>query len=178
MIFGFNMRLGRLHYFVATLVLAGVMTFIVFTIAGYVYRHTPKGADPTANLIGLPVIAATILFLWVTFNLQAMRIRDIGWNPVLIIPVWIALIVADGFAAVAVPSLSSGTGEHQTMVGAVINLAAICALLFWPSGDGSMPAPHEPKPAKSEPPAARRVAPSRPVSYGSPDRTSFGRRGL
>ena len=40
-LFGFNARLGRMHYFLATIALAIVMTAICFVIATSVIQFTP-----------------------------------------------------------------------------------------------------------------------------------------
>ena len=41
-LFGFNARLGRMHYFLATIALAIVMTAICFVIAGSIFHGTPR----------------------------------------------------------------------------------------------------------------------------------------
>jgi uncharacterized membrane protein YhaH (DUF805 family) len=78
-LFGFNARLGRLHYFLATIALAVVMTGICFAIAMYVLQSTPR-AMLTADrlMMAWPTLVAIAFFVWMTFTLQSMRIRDIG----------------------------------------------------------------------------------------------------
>src|SRR4030081_1449862 len=105
-LFGFDARLGRMHYFLATIALAVVMTAICFVIAGYVIQNTPKEMLSTASLLGWPVIAAVAFFGWMTFTLQSMRIRDIGWDPVCVIPGWIALLIVDKLVASRIPAWS------------------------------------------------------------------------
>ena len=94
-LFGFNARLGRLHFFLATIALA---------------------------------VAATL-------NLQAMRLRDIGWDPICVIVGWIAIEIIDGIIAMKVPSLSLGPGHHGTVLASIVNLVMGGLLLFWPSSD-------------------------------------------
>ena len=36
-----------------------------------------------------------VFFGWMTFTLQSMRIRDIGWDPVCVIPAWIAILIVE-----------------------------------------------------------------------------------
>jgi uncharacterized membrane protein YhaH (DUF805 family) len=140
-LFGFDARLGRMHYFLATIALAVVMTAICFVIATYVFQHTPKGMLSTANLLTWPVIAAIVFFGWMTFTLQSMRIRDIGWDPVCIIPGWIALLIVDKLVASKIPAWSFDHDRNGTIVGALVNFGLILALTFWPSGDYESPSP-------------------------------------
>src|SRR5450432_2422977 len=134
-LFGFNARLGRLHYFLSTIALAVVMTAVCFVIVGYAIQSTPRGMDPSAGLVAWPVIVAVLVFLWITFTLQSMRIRDIGWDPVCVIPMWIAIVVVDGLVAGKIPAWSLGPEHHGTIVGLLFNAALFLALMFWPSGD-------------------------------------------
>ena len=134
-LFGFDARLGRMHCFLATIALAVVMTAICFVLAGYVVQHTPKGMLSTASLLTWPVIAATVFFGWMTFTLQCMRVRDIGWDPVCVIPGWIALLIVDKLVASKIPAWSFDHDRNGTIVGALVNFGLILALTFWPSGD-------------------------------------------
>ena len=132
-VFGFNARLGRLHYFLATIGLAVLMTVISFTIAGHAYR--PGQPISPADLMGWPTVIAIVFFAGMSFTLQSMRIRDIGWDPVCVIPMWIAIVVVDKLVAGKIPVWSLGQEHHGTIVGLLFNAALFLALLFWPSGD-------------------------------------------
>jgi uncharacterized membrane protein YhaH (DUF805 family) len=132
-IFGFNARLGRLHYFLATIGLAVLMTVICFVIAGHAYR--PGQPISPADLMGWPTLIAMVFFGVMSFTLQSMRIRDIGWDPVCVIPMWIAIVVVDKLIAGKIPAWSLGQEHHGTIVGALFNAALFLALTFWPSGD-------------------------------------------
>ena len=83
-LFGFNARLGRLHFFLATIATAVLMTVISFAIARHALQNAPQGMIP--SLTSWQVIAAAVLFIWLSFTLHSMRIRDIGWDPVCVIP--------------------------------------------------------------------------------------------
>ncbi len=179
-LFGFNARLGRLHYFLSSVGLAVVMTLVCFAIASYALQHSPKGAPLSADLITWPVLIAIIVFLWVTFTLQSMRIRDIGWDPVCVIPMWFTIMIVDKVVAGKIPAWSVGTGHHQTVVGALVNLGLLLALAFWPSGpaSGSTPGFGETRPRRDEPPADRSGAPSVPAArMARVAGAEFGRRG-
>jgi uncharacterized membrane protein YhaH (DUF805 family) len=177
-LFGFNARLGRMHFFLGTIVLAVVMTAICFAIAATVFQQMPRGFRPTeADLMTWPSLVAIVFFGFVTFTLQAMRIRDIGWDPVCVIPAWIAFALVDGLIATRFPSLSIGQGHHGTIVGALINLVLFGAMLFWPSGDYDDWTPTLAGPrAKPDDPARRqRAAPEARIAQAT--RADFGRRG-
>lgn len=135
-VFGLNARLGRLHFFLASVALAIVMTAICFAIAMAVLRTTsPSMIRPEDLTRNWAIIAAMIFFGLATFTLQSMRIRDIGWDPVCVIPGWIALMIVDHLVAGRFPAWTIGEEHQATMVGGLVNLALMLALMFWPSGD-------------------------------------------
>jgi uncharacterized membrane protein YhaH (DUF805 family) len=138
-LFGFNARLGRLNYFLGTIALACVMTAICFAIASQLYQSSPKILQESAVMMTWPVIAAGLGFLFASFTLQSMRIRDIGWDPVCVIPAWIAIIIVDKVVAGKIPAWSFDSDHNGTVAGALVNLGLIMALTFWPSGDCESP---------------------------------------
>jgi uncharacterized membrane protein YhaH (DUF805 family) len=153
-IFGLNARLGRLQYFLSTIGLAVVMTGICFLIARDSLDSAANGIPPSIESIKGPAIVAGIIFLLVTLTLQAMRFRDIGWDPVCVIPGWFAVLMVDMMVAKKFPGLSLGPEHHGTAVGALINLGLLLALFFWPSAhdEEQMPTLNEPRrvdPARS-----------------------------
>jgi uncharacterized membrane protein YhaH (DUF805 family) len=136
-VFGFNARLGRMHFFFATIALAVLMTGVCFVIAMYMAPHLPAGTRLTAAALATwpPVIVAIVAFGWASFTLHCMRFRDIGWDPVCVIPAWIALLIVDRLVATKIPAWSFGHEHHGTIVGALISLGLFLALMFWPGGD-------------------------------------------
>jgi uncharacterized membrane protein YhaH (DUF805 family) len=179
-IFGFNARLGRMHFFLGTIALAVVMTLICFAIAGVAFSNMPRGVHPSAEMLmgSWPVIAAGVLFGTATFTLQAMRFRDIGWDPVCVIPGWIAVAIVDRIVALKMPALSIGHTHTGTAVGALVNLALLLALLFWPSGDYEAPTPTFEEPPR-QPDARSYRAGAGSVSadrLARATRSEFGRR--
>jgi len=162
-IFGFNMRLGRLHFFLSTIGAAIVMTVISFAIAWGAYQDTPRGMPLSLDSMKWPLVFAVILFGWFSLTLQSMRVRDIGWDPVCVIPGWIAFTIVDKLLAAKFPALALGHQAHTTIIGAIVNLVLFLALMFWPSGDyhdssptfDSRPTPDRPAPSGG---AASRVA--------------------
>ncbi|KRR20653.1 hypothetical protein CQ14_11685 [Bradyrhizobium lablabi] len=176
-LFGFNARIGRLHFFCSTLVVTIMMVAVHAAAIAYTFQTTPKGTmpSPTAG----PIFAAAIFYAWLTITLQSMRFRDIGWDPVCVMPAWIAVVIVDGLVATKFPAMSLGH-ERGTAFGALVNLSLILALLFCPSGADDSPAPtlderfRTPDPPPPRPVAEAPAAPqiSRPANGG------FGRRGL
>jgi hypothetical protein len=90
-LFGFNARLSRMRYCLGIIGLAVVSTAVSFAIAGYLFQSSRNGMPPSAGLMTGPMIAAGVVHAWVAFTLQSIRIRDIGWDPVCVIPTWIAI---------------------------------------------------------------------------------------
>jgi uncharacterized membrane protein YhaH (DUF805 family) len=138
-VFGLNARLGRLQFFLASIALAIVMAVICFAIAINGLIHFPKGIRPEQMswaLLGWPILGvAAAFFMLATFTLQAMRIRDIGWDPVVVIGGWIALMVIDVIVATKMPSLALEPGQHTTIMSGLVNFVMTGILLFWPGND-------------------------------------------
>jgi hypothetical protein len=68
-LFGFNARLGLMHYFLATIALAIVMTAICFAIASYIFHTTLRGTLQSESLMTWPTLVAIAFFAWMTFTL-------------------------------------------------------------------------------------------------------------
>ena len=174
-LFGFNARLGRLHYFLASIGLAVLMTAICFAVATYLIHSTPREMlSPESLIRSWPAIAAIVFFIWTSLTLQSMRIRDIGWDPVCVIPAWIAIVIVDKLIAGKIPAWSLGQDHNGTAVGALVNLALVLALTFWPSGDNENPTygqtPPPPDRSSSRSPAgsvaAERIARATGANFG------------
>jgi uncharacterized membrane protein YhaH (DUF805 family) len=174
-IFGFNARLGRLHYFLATIVLAFVMTGLCFLVAYSIFTTVPGGVQPTFAMMKWPVIALGVLFCIVSFALQSMRIRDIGWDPVCVIPTWIAIMVVDFAIARKFPGLSIGREHYGTVVGGLVNLGMTLALLFWPGGENDYSPPTFDMFQKPDRPAPANDSASRIARVSNGE---FGRRSV
>ena len=135
-LFGLNARLGRLHFFLVTIALAIVMTVICLAIVMVVIGTTsPSMIRPEYLVTNWAIIAAMVFFGLAIFTLQSMRIRDIGWDPVCVIPGWIALMVVDHLVAARFPAWAIGQEHQGTIVGGLVNLGLLLALTFWPSAD-------------------------------------------
>jgi uncharacterized membrane protein YhaH (DUF805 family) len=169
-LFGFNARIGRMHYFLATIALAVVMTGICFAIASYIYHNMPRGTLQSESLWTWPTLVAIAFFAVATLMLQSMRIRDIGWDPVCVIPAWIAILIVDKVVAGKIPMWALDRDHSGTVVGGLVNLGLILALTFWPSGDYERPFNDAyRKPDRSEPMsvAAERLARASKTEFGN-----------
>jgi uncharacterized membrane protein YhaH (DUF805 family) len=164
-LFGFNVRLGRMHYFLATIALAVVMTAICFAIAMLLFQQSPSEMLPSALTMSWPVITAAAFFGWMTFTLQSMRIRDIGWDPVCVIPAWIAILIVDHVVAGRVPAWAFGEHHQGTIVGGLVNLVLLLAMMFWPGGDYADP-DRPSRGATAHSLAADRIARATGADYG------------
>ncbi|GLH78686.1 hypothetical protein SSBR45G_35950 [Bradyrhizobium sp. SSBR45G] len=146
-IFGFNMRLGRLQYFLASLGLG--VAFVVLAVVMIMGLAAVGGQKPSLAMTW-PILAMIGLFVIANLMLQAMRFRDIGWDPVCVIPAWIAIMVLDYVIAGRFPEYAASSSHHGTWVGGLINLGLSVALLFFPSGaddaqmSGASPVSHAP----------------------------------
>jgi uncharacterized membrane protein YhaH (DUF805 family) len=138
-LFGFNARLGRLHFFLSIIALAVVSVAINLALSPYSIRQLASGAKPPADHFAWPLIVPTVGFLLIKYTLKSMRIRDMGWDPVCVVPAWIALGIVDSVIASKVPTWSIGHAHHGTIVGVTIQFALIIALMFWPSGGFEAP---------------------------------------
>lgn len=177
-LFGFNARIGRLHYFLSSVALAIAMTIVIFAIAAATYRGMPKGVAASYDQLGWPLLAVAVIFILMTLSLQSMRFRDIGWDPVCVIPGWIALAVIDHVIATRFPAWSIGHEHTGTIVGALVNLGLFLALAFWPGADYEAAAPTFGAPPRTPDAPAR----SRGAASPAADRIArvagggFGRR--
>jgi uncharacterized membrane protein YhaH (DUF805 family) len=136
-VFGLNARLGRLQFIGASIALAIVMALICFVIAVNGLVHFPSGttrsqlSELSWTSLGWPIICTAAFATWATVSLQAMRIRDIGWDPVIVIGGWIALTLVNIVVSTKLP----GLGHLTTMVSGIANLVMTGILLFWPGSD-------------------------------------------
>ena len=107
---------------------------------------------------GWGAIALGIVFFFVSFTLQSMRFRDMGWDPVCVIPGWIAAMIVDRLIATKFTGVSLGSESNQTIVGALVQFGLMLALLFWPSAKSDAQDFDEPR-GRIDAPPRRDAAP-------------------
>src|SRR4051812_32452590 len=136
-IFGFNARMGRLHYALCSAGVNVASHFGMSLFAGLVIQQMMTTAQPpTVAAMAGPLYAIATITVAIQFILRCMRIRDIGWDPVLIVPAWIASVIADKVIAVRFPAWSIGESHlgggylgSGTVVGTLIDIALVALLI-------------------------------------------------
>src|SRR6185312_14125636 len=137
-LFDFRGRVGRVR-FAAGLALAifGAVGLLLVAALAASALHLPGGATVAAALVvALPLS-------WSLLALQVKRLRDLGL-PVLLLPVVIALNIADHFLAIRTGWRFLWPDEPTTAVSGLVNMALLLALLAWPGrpvGEPPAPAP-------------------------------------
>lgn len=183
-VFSFRGRLNRLQYFLGSWGLGTVMIVLVVVILASVGGMAGGGAPGPAALIRLGVVALLALlviapvYFWVSFSLQARRFRDIGWEPVFVIPAWIGAGIVDRLAVMGAPQLAVIDGSGVSWFGLLLNLGLAGCLLFWPGKK-----PFDIAAVFDDVPPAAQLSPSGPAAPAVATRTptapaGFGRRGL
>lgn len=145
--FSLRGRIGRVRFLLNSLALAFGSAALALGLALLVLPARNTGVGAIA--FGLCLLLTAPVFLWFTLSLHARRLRDIGLDPLFVIPGWILLEVVDKLVAAKIPVLSLGA-HGGTVVGVVVNLGLTLALLFWPGrGDASeTPPPAAPEPGR------------------------------
>ena len=190
-LFCFGGRIGRLKYFLWSCIFLPVIFFLMLLILPFIYVFALHLDTSRTTILILMVVPPLALFLWMNLSLQAARIRDIGWKPLIVIPALLLIDVVDLIVAYFFPALALET-KHFTAFSAVVNSALTVALLLTPSaGDDtflaidfpeiSLPTFRKFRSTRSD--AVTRVEPPRPSSrvqrpVNAREQVSFGRRGL
>lgn len=169
MVFGFNARLGRLKFFLSSLALGIVNMLLIVPVIYYTVRVSLTQGPPSSLWsLGWPFLAFMGVYMVNSFMLAAMRVRDIGWDPVVVIPAWIAVLVIDWMVASRMPGLGLPQ-QHGTVVGGLINLGLMLALLFWPSGGQAGAPPRFDDFAAGQPRGTASAASDRIARFGRRD---------
>jgi|HubBroStandDraft_1064217.scaffolds.fasta_scaffold317040_2 uncharacterized membrane protein YhaH (DUF805 family) len=183
-VFSFRGRINRLQYFLGSLGL-GFAEVILVGVAGLLFLALRAGmgdlrAATLCLVLALPALPAVA---WIGFSLQARRFRDIGWEPVFVIPAWIFVLAVDRAFAGGITTTMFSV-EHmfrQTILGQLFNLAMVLCLLFWPGRTYADDFLDPGQPVRASRPAEPAPAPARSAAGrfpASPAVTGFGRRGL
>jgi uncharacterized membrane protein YhaH (DUF805 family) len=177
-LFGFNARIGRLKYFLCSIVLVIVITIMIAGTVSSSYRGLELGTPLSLSQMKWPLIFVGAIFAVASFTLYSMRFRDIGWDPVCMIPLWLAVAAVDWAIGAKIPAISLGQDHHGTIVGALMNLALGLALMFWPSGshDISTPTFDMPPQAPDAPPRRQEAASPAASRVARVAGGEFGRR--
>jgi uncharacterized membrane protein YhaH (DUF805 family) len=186
-IFGFNARMGRLNYALCSVVVSGASQLGMFVFAGFMIQQMMTTAQPpTGAMMAGPLYAVASITVAIQFILRSMRIRDIGWDPVLVVPAWIAIVIADKAIAATFPAWAIGESHlghgylgSGTVVGRLIDIALFALLIFMPSAQPGESTPMDDRPIPDLPPRhepPRYEPPAPPPRSAAPARPEFGRR--
>jgi uncharacterized membrane protein YhaH (DUF805 family) len=132
-LFGFNARIGRARYLLCLFGFGFVIALMFYAATGVALSSTNGLAQLLSFSKGWGGITLGVFFLFVSLTLQSMRFRDMGWDPVCVIPGWIAAMIVDRLIATKIPAVSLVPESNQTIVGALVHFGLVLALLFWPS---------------------------------------------
>jgi uncharacterized membrane protein YhaH (DUF805 family) len=104
--YSFRGRLNRLQYFISCLELgATIAALVVVSVIALMALHVGvKSATVLVLLLAAPCS-------WVSLARRAKRFRDIDWNPLYVIPGWMAVSVVDLLIELSVPALAPN-GQH------------------------------------------------------------------
>ncbi|HEX3916623.1 MAG TPA: DUF805 domain-containing protein [Caulobacteraceae bacterium] len=153
-LFGFDGRITRLGFLWRLIVsVVGVSVLTGAGVAALIFLIGPQ------SLYGAPdswmrwlIIGLALLSLWISVALASRRLRDMGLEPVYIIPLYAALWVVDTVLLQPLSLLQPQTYGALEDGWSALQLLTLIPLLFWPSR------------AKAEPPRPV-YEPAQPTAY-------------
>jgi uncharacterized membrane protein YhaH (DUF805 family) len=120
-VFSFRGRLNRLQYFLGNVAVGIVLTLLAATVIGFIELAPTSRPALTMEVNAVLLVIAAPLAVWSAVSLQARRLRDVGLEPLLVIPLWIG---------------SLGLAQIQPMLAVSISLALFACLFGWPGRRG------------------------------------------
>lgn len=176
--FSFHGRLKRLRYFLASLGL-GLAFVVGLCVIGVGFAAAVAGHRWSAvALLCVALLPLVVAMLWCSLSLHVRRIRDIGWDPTIVVACWLFGNLADKLVlGHLVPGLAQHLNWQGTYLGVLANFALSLAILFWPSREDDGDAAAPPRQTWTAPPplsAPRPVAPH--VTRATNGQVVFGRR--
>lgn len=132
-LFLFYGRMGRLQYALWAWLFVPLIFILAIIVGGLViaFGFGLHYDDLKTAMFALAGLLFAVL-AWMELSLQAVRIRDIGWKPGVIVPMVIALNFVDLGVAYAIPALADDRGLH-TIVPSVLGVLYYAVLLFTPT---------------------------------------------
>src|SRR5580698_7771738 len=125
-VFSFRGRINRLQYFLGTFAIGGVLALLAAMVISFTELAPTARPSLAMALDAVFLVFAAPLATWSAVSLQARRLRDIGWEPLIVMPMWVGVLALGGFAAQA------GFALSQAAVASVISLAMLACLYGWP----------------------------------------------
>jgi uncharacterized membrane protein YhaH (DUF805 family) len=131
-VFSFRGRINRLQYFLGNFAVGGALALLAAMLISFTELAPTARPSLTMALDAVFLVVAAPLAIWSAASLQARRLRDIGWEPLIVIPMWVGLLVLAGFAAQA------GFALSQAALASMISLAMLACLYGWPGRRGGV----------------------------------------
>jgi uncharacterized membrane protein YhaH (DUF805 family) len=129
-VFSFRGRINRLQYFLGSLTIGATLALLAAMLISFTQLAPTARPSLTMALDAVFLVLAAPLAIWSAASLQARRLRDIGWEPMIVIPMWVGVLLLAGFAAQAEVS--------QTALASLISLALLACLYGWPGRRSSV----------------------------------------
>jgi uncharacterized membrane protein YhaH (DUF805 family) len=133
-VFRFRGRINRSQYFLGNVATAAIFAALaqLFMAFGHQSETSPSALPMAVDAVLL--VMATPLAAWLALSLQARRLRDIGWDPLIAIPIWIGALLLVGLATQGSPD----AGQTQMAAATLINFGALTCLFVWPGRRGGL----------------------------------------
>jgi uncharacterized membrane protein YhaH (DUF805 family) len=131
--FGFEGRIGRLGYFWRCVaVVIGIVALALGGAAALMSLIRPMGLGDYEQASRWLTIAVVLLVLWSSFALASRRLRDMGLEPVHIMPLFAALWVINTVLLEPLSRLHPDSFGMLEGSWALMQAVAAIPLLFWP----------------------------------------------
>jgi uncharacterized membrane protein YhaH (DUF805 family) len=131
-VFNFRGRINRSQYFLGSLAVGAIFVALAQLFIGFGHLAEMPRSTLAITLDAVLLVMAAPLAAWIAVSLQVRRLRDIGWNPLIVFPLWIGALA--GMAVQGSPDVV----QTQTAVGTLINFAALTCLFVWPGRRGGI----------------------------------------
>jgi uncharacterized membrane protein YhaH (DUF805 family) len=132
-LFGFEGRISRLGYFWRSVaVVIGIVALALGGAAVSLSLVRPFGLGDYEEASRWLMIVVVLLVLWSSFALASRRLRDMGLEPVHILPLFAALWVINTVLLEPLSRLHPGSFGLIEGSWAMLQAAAAIPLLFWP----------------------------------------------
>jgi uncharacterized membrane protein YhaH (DUF805 family) len=120
-VFSFRGRLNRRQYFIGNFAVSVALALLGAMFIGFI-EHAPT-ARPTLTMSVEAVLLVIVspLAILSALSLQARRLRDVGLEPLVVIPLWIG---------------SLGLVQSLPILAVAVNLAVFACLYAWPGRRG------------------------------------------
>ena len=152
--FGFDGRISRLGFLWRSIVaLTSIAGLAAGSLWGLGHVYAPDGLAGPSGLSADVVTGAVLLLLWCSFALASRRLRDMGLEPVHIVPLYAALWVINAVLLQPLSRIDPRSDGAVEAGWAVLQWLVAVPLLAWP-------------PSKRGPAPPRRFyEPNQPTAY-------------